>query len=371
VASGRACDQGFKVSDLFSVWSSQAWAPDTWENAHMTESHCSIREWRDVDLEIFQNEIIPQGQPAVLRSLVTDWPVVQEGLKSPANICSYIKRFDTQQPVNATVGAPSIDGRFFYRDDLRGFNFERKMVSVSTALDNLLALIDKPDPPAIALQAIPVHDVLPNLEQEIVLPLIDKTVAPRMWLGNKSTIAAHYDTYSNVACVVAGRRQFTVFPPDQVANLYIGPLLTTPGGSPISMVDLRNPDLSRYPRFQQALEVCQVASLEPGDAIYIPYLWWHSVESLDQFNALVNCWWNDSGKESDSPFHSLLHSMLLIPSLPEDQRMIWRKFFDHFVFQLDNDPAAHLPDDLQDILGSLGPDARKRLKALLSQFLLS
>lgn len=337
----------------------------------MTEPACSIREWRDVDLEIFQNEIVPRRQPAVLKSLVREWPAVQEGLKSPANICNYIKQFDTEKPANAIVGAPSIKGRFFYRDDLDGFNFERKLVTISTALDNLVSLIDKPDPPAIAMQAISVPKLLPNFEQENALSLLDREVDPRMWLGNKSTIATHYDIYSNVACVIAGRRRFTLFPPDQLANLYIGPLLKTPGGSPVSMVDLREPDLARYPRFEQALEVRQVAILEPGDAIYIPILWWHSVESLESVNVLVNYWWTGSGVATDSPFHSLLHSMLSISSLPEDERKIWRDFFDYFVFQTDIDPAAHLPDALQDVLGSLAPDARKRLKALLSQYLMS
>jgi len=337
----------------------------------MAESIRSIREWRDVDLDIFQNEIVAQKQPAVLKSLVKDWPAVEEGLKSTAHICSYIKRFDIEKPANATVGAPSIKGRFFYRDDLRGFNFERKLVTVSTALDNLASLIDKPETPAIAMQAIPVLDVLPGFEKENVLTLVDAAAAPRMWLGNQSTIATHYDIYSNIACVVAGRRRFTLFPPEQVANLYIGPLLATPGGSPISMVDLRQPDMSRYPRFKRALEACQKADLEPGDAIYIPILWWHAVESLGSLNVLLNYWWNDAATAADSPFHSLLNSMLSISKLPADQRKIWRDFFDYFVFQTESDPAAHLPDDIEDVLGSLAPEKRKQLKTWLSQQLLS
>ncbi|MBT8090917.1 MAG: cupin-like domain-containing protein [Gammaproteobacteria bacterium] len=336
----------------------------------MAKSVRSIREWQNVDLETFQNEIVPGDQPAVLKSLVGKWPAVEEGLKSPAHICRYIKQFDSEKAANATVGAPSIKGRFFYRDDLQGFNFERKLVTVSTALDNLAALIDRPDSPAIAMQAIPVLDVLPGFEKENVLPLIDPTLAPRMWLGNRSTIATHYDIYSNIACVVAGRRRFTLFPPEQVANLYIGPLLATPGGSPISMVDLRQPDMSRYPRFKRALEVCQKADLEPGDALYIPILWWHSVESLGNLNVLVNYWWNDAKTAADSPFHSLLTSMLSISKLPADQRQIWRDFFDYFVFQTDSDPAAHLPNDIEDVLGSLTPEKRKQLKAWLSQQLL-
>ena len=335
------------------------------ENASGTPG--SIREWQNVDLEIFQTEIIPRQQPAVLRSLVKDWPAVKEGRKSPEHICRYLKRFDTEKQANATVGSPAIKGRFFYRDDLRGFNFERKLVTVSTALDNLAAMIDEPDAPAIAMQAIPVADVLPGFQQENVLPLVDSALAPRMWLSNRSRIATHYDIYSNIACVVAGRRRFTLFPPDQVTNLYIGPLLATPGGSPISMVDLREPDLSRYPRFEKALEVCQQAELEPGDAIYIPILWWHSVEALSGLNALVNYWWNDAKTAADSPFHSLLASMLSISELPDDQRKIWQVFFDYFVFQTDVDPAEHLPDDIEDVLGSLTPEKRRQLKAWLAQ----
>ena len=32
----------------------------------------------------------------------------------------------------------------------------------------------------------------------------------------------------------------------------------------------------------------QTAELEPGDAIYIPYFWWHHVRSLTGFNG-VSC----------------------------------------------------------------------------------
>jgi hypothetical protein len=171
--------------------------------------------------------------------------------------------------------------------------------------------------------------------------------------------------------VVAGRRRFTVFPPDQVANLYVGPLLNTPGGSPISLVDLRNPDLSRYPRFSKALATALEAQLEPGDAIYIPFLWWHAVESLDSVNVLMNYWWNDAQADPTAPFQSLLHSMLSISELSQEHREAWREFFDYFVFQKSGDPAAHLPADLEDVLAALPPEKRRSLKAWLSQQLQS
>ena len=64
-----------------------------------------------------------------------------------------------------------------------------------------------------------------------------------MWLGNRAIVAPHYDIHDNLACVVAGRRKFNLFPPEQIENLYPGPTLVTPGGVPVSMVDLNQPDM--------------------------------------------------------------------------------------------------------------------------------
>ena len=201
------------------------------------------------------------------------------------------------------------------------------------------------------------------------MSLLDNDVAPRIWLGNRATIATHFDSNHNIACVVSGSRRFTVFPPEQVGNLYIGPLLRTPGGSPISMVDLREPDLSSFPRFEEALESAQEATLEPGDAIFIPILWWHGVQALGPLNILVNYWWNDDESEHDKPFLSLLHSMLLLSRLPATQRESWRALFDHFVFQLNGDSGAHLPPDVHDVQRVLSAEERDQVKSFVAEHL--
>ena len=328
-----------------------------------------IEERQNVDRSVFENEIVPGNRPVVLKSLLRDWPSVRAGNQSPADIARYLKRFDTGVAVNAIVGAPQIKGRFFYSEDLKGFNFQSRRVSISSALDNLVSLADTPEPPAVALQAVPVPDIVPKFQEDNPMPLLDSHVAPRIWMGNRTTIATHFDNNYNIACVVSGSRRFTVFPPDQVGNLYIGPLLRTPGGSPISMVDLREPDFSRYPNFRQALESAEEAVLEPGDAIYIPILWWHGVESLGALNILVNYWWNDAAAGTDKPFLSLVHSMLLLSRLPAEQRESWREFFDYFVFQLHSDPAEHLPPEAQDLQRALSPEERNQVKAFLAEHL--
>ena len=330
-----------------------------------------IKDWEEVDRAVFENEIFPANQPAVLRGLLRNWPAVQAGRQSRTSVVDYFKRVDTGGTVNAIVGPPEIKGRFFYSDDYQDFNFVPRDVSISTALDTLVSLAEDAQPPAIALQAMHVPDIMPSFLGDNTMPLLDSDIVPRVWISNRSMIAAHFDNNHNIACVVSGSRRFTVFPPEQVSNLYIGPLLKTPGGSPISVVDLREPDYTRFPRFRQALESAQEAVLGPGDAIYIPILWWHGVESLDPLNILVNYWWNDAISAHHKPILGLIHSMALMSGLPADQREAWRTFFDYFAFQTDGDPGAHLPSDLRDVMGKLSSADRDQVMAFIVERLKS
>lgn len=269
--------------------------------------------------------------------------------------------------VTATVGPSETRGRFFYSGNYQDFNFGPRSTSIGAALDTLESLAEEPQPPAIALQAMNVLDIMPSFLGDNAMPLLDGSIVPRVWMGNRAMIAAHFDNYHNIACVVSGSRRFTVFPPEQVGNLYIGPLLKTPGGSPVSVVDLREPDYTRFPRFRQALESAQEATLTPGDAIYIPILWWHGVESLDPLNILVNYWWNHATAAHHKPILALMHSMVAMSGLPAGEREAWRTFFDHFAFQADGDPGAHLPPGLRDLMGDLSLVDRDQVMAFVAQ----
>ena len=326
-----------------------------------------MEEFEGVDRAVFENEIIPANRPAVLRGLLRDWPSVRAGRESLESVVDYFKRCDTGATVTAMVGAPGINGRFFYTDDFQAFNFGSKNVPLATALDTFVDLARDPQPHAIALQALHVPDVMPSFLEQNAMPLIDSDIAPRVWISNRSMVAPHFDNNRNIAVVVSGRRRFTVFPPEQVANLYIGPLLKTPGGTPISTVDLRDPDFEKFPRFRRALESAREAVLEPGDAIYIPVLWWHGVESLEPLNILVNYWWSDALPTKHKPILALIHTVALMSALPDDEREVWRGFFDYFAFRADGDPAAHLPSDLRDVLGELSAPDREQVLAFVAE----
>lgn len=313
----------------------------------------AIEDHAAADAAAFEAEVVGQDRPVVFRGLVRDWPVVRAGNASPEALVSYLNRFDRGRQVGAMSGPPRIKGRFHYNDDLSGFNFRKSQVKIGGALDYLLSTLDEEEPSAFAVQSAPVWTNLPGFEAENVLPLLPPSVEPRVWIGNKVVVAAHHDPSENIACVVSGRRRFTLFPPDQIANLYMGPFERTPAGTTISMVDFDAPDLARYPRFAEAMRHALVADLEPGDAIYIPYMWWHHVRSQGRLNMLVNYWWKPPAADRAHPMDAMLLAMLTIRDLPPAHRRAWEAHFGHYVFGRNGPPAEHLPEAQRGVLGKL------------------
>jgi len=213
-----------------------------------------------------------------------------------------------------------------------------------------------------------IRDCLPGFAEENRLCLVDDNVLPRIWLGNRITTPTHLDEWNNVGCVVAGRRRFTLFPPEQIENLYIGPLDFGHTGAPMSIVSLRNPDFARFPKFRAALDAAVTAELQPGDAIIIPALWWHHVESLESFNVLVNYWWHDKAEDlarADSGFDALLHGILSIRALPPATRRAWSDLFEQYVFGDESAATAHIPQERRGILGTLSAQQIAALRAQL------
>ena len=331
----------------------------------------SIEETSNLSAQAFQEQVLPAGQPLVIRGLVKEWPLVQAGLRSDEDFCAYLKTFDRGYPVDTAQGPPSIGGRIFYNEDLSGLNCRMAQASLSSSLDFLLEQAEIESPSTLAIQSVIVNRFLPGLDAENPLhpDLVPGGTGPRIWLGNRATIAAHYDPSENIACCVAGRRRFTLFPPDQVSNLYIGPFEITPAGTTVSMVDFDRPDLDRFPRFTQALESACQAVLEPGDAIYVPYLWWHHVKALAAINGLVNYWWAPIPDVLGDPRNVLAHAMTSIRSLPQAYRDAWRPMFEHYVFGDSQQATEHIPDKRLGILGQLEPAEVKRIKQALSQAL--
>jgi len=324
-----------------------------------------IREIDGVDAAAAFARVATDETPAVIRGLVSDWPLVRAGGESLTAASEYLLGFYQGAPVNAFVSEAGIDGRIFYTDGLVETNFRQVKTTLDWVLDQIRQRVADPAAPTVYMGSAALDLFLPGLSERNSLPQGDIKATVRIWIGNRTTVAAHYDVMDNIACVCAGRRRFTVFPPEQLPNLYVGPIDFTPAGQSISLVDLNAPDLERFPRFAEALEHAGSAVLEPGDAIFIPSMWWHHVEGLETFNILVNHWWRDVPAYMGAPGDVLLHAILSLRDLPQAQRRAWKAFFDHYVFDAGPATTDHIPPGRRGVLGELDDEAARRLRNLL------
>jgi hypothetical protein len=334
----------------------------------MAASPRPIAEISGVDPGALPDDVLRSTQPVVLRGLVGDWPATRAGHASANDAVAYLRRFDAAAaPVVATVGPPEINGRFFYNDDLSAFNFRQEQVPLGVALATLVKYLHDDAAPAIYIGSTTIDTWLPGFRAENDLSLGTREALASIWIGNRTRIAAHQDVPDNLACVVAGRRRATLFPPQQLANLYIGPLDFTPAGQAISLVDFADPDLVKFPRFAEALRHAQVAELGPGDAVFIPSMWWHHMEALEGFNVLVNYWWRQTPAWMDTPMNALMLAIMTVRDLPPAQRAIWQDVFDHYVFEAGEDTAGHIPEGARRVLSPLEETRARELRARLLQ----
>lgn len=300
------------------------------------------------------------ARPLYLPAFARHWPAVGAARQGEPAIRDYLLSHYSGEPLTAYTSDAQSEGRVFYSADFSGFNFQ----PVHARLDQLLAtpagnghwyvgstFVPRWFPQWLSQQQVP------PLMQHVHNPLVS------LWIGNQSRVAAHCDLPQNLAVVVAGRRRFTLFPPEQLANLYIGPLDVTPAGQAISLVDFAKPDLTQFPKFAEAMAHAQVVELEPGDALIIPSMWWHHVEALSPLNVLMNFWWRDSPVYAPSPQLALKLAMLSLNALPAEQKAAWRAHFDHYVFE--QNQAVHIPEHLRGLQGPLSEPLARQLRAEL------
>lgn len=314
--------------------------------------------------------LVAEDKPLLFRGAARAWPLVQAGLRSAREAADILVAAHSGEPVTVYRGDPSMAGRFTYTDAVDGFNFTGAREPLAAVLNEILAGTDQ----HIYIGSTDIALFFPRLGADNSLDLA--AIHPMLtahqgfgsvWIGNRTTATCHYDYSHNIAVCVAGHRRFTLFPPDQAANLYPGPLDPTPGGQVVSMVDFAAPDFGRFPRFRDALGHAQIAEMEPGDVLVYPAMWWHHVEALDAFNILINYWWNAAPAFIDSPQTTLLHALMSLRDRPESEKRAWAALFDYYVFGDAERPRAHLPAHAQGPLAPIDDIIARRLRALIQR----
>ncbi len=331
----------------------------------------SPKEITDFSAPNIAEELIQGHLPVVLKGYAAKWPLLCQDGQPCSNEQMYNKLLKAANNADVPLVAlhPDAKGRMFYSDDMQQMLFKKQNMPLPSALK---AINDNPQSPGqakLCVQCVSAKQYFPSLANSLG-PLVSPDYARSFyWLGNDIKVAPHFDEAHNIAVVLAGRRRFTLFPPGQVHNLYVGPLDFTPAGQPISLVDINNPDLDAHPRYAEAFKHAFSVELEPGDAIFIPTPWWHHVQSLDNFNVLLNFWWDDVLASTQMPFPALVHALQAYRHLPEKQKASWQQLINHYVFSDNKDATGHLPETVHGILGKNTERKIKGVHNWLKQFL--
>ena len=302
--------------------------------------------------------------PFVVRGLAADWPLVEAGRQSNRAARDYLQGKAKDRPFAVSIGAPEQAGRLFY-DDRMAMHFKMGHARLPEIFQGIDKAEGRADAATVYLASIDMHEFFDGLFEDNHIDLGDRRLLSSIWIGTRTRIAAHNDIPGNLACSAVGRRRFTLFPPDQFENLYLGPIDNTPAGRAVSMVDLLEPDFEAHPRFREAMRHALVVELEPGDALHIPSMWWHHVEALSDFNVLVNFWWRESPRWMGQPQDALNHAILSVRDLPAEEKAIWRQLFDYYVFDNGENVTDHIPEGARSVLDPLTAESAGRIRAFL------
>jgi len=321
-----------------------------------------IQEYGSADIDGL-DDLIAAKEPFVLRGLVSDWPLTKAGARSFDDLSQYLLLHAEPRRLVTHIGDYASAHHIGYTDGME-MNFRTEELGLRAVLDRIKQSLAGENSELVYVSSVELKKYFRELDVENQVDLGGREARAGIWIGSQNTVPTHFDFPDNLACVAVGRRKFSLFPPEQLKNLYPGPLDNTPAGRSISLVDIEYPDMVAFPDFKYAQDAMLSVELEAGDAIHIPSMWWHSVKAMSDYNVLVNYWWRDEAFLGE-PDAALLHAVLSIRDLPDHKRKAWERIFSHYVFDFDAGAFDYIQKDARGILGPLTPKLAARIKHYL------
>lgn len=162
----------------------------------------------------------------------------------------------------------------------------------------------------VAIGETPLADVLrQSIERLAEHCGMERATDMGLWLGPTGhTEPLHWDSAEGTVLMLHGAKRVSLIPPEQSKNLYRFPF-NSPAAPWISQVYVDNPDYDAFPKLRQAIDTKIELTLEKGQILYIPALWWHELSSVgdDCYTCSVNRFWKVK------PLRKLAKNKLSIP----------------------------------------------------------
>jgi hypothetical protein len=127
-----------------------------------------------------------------------------------------------------------------------------------------------------------------------------------IWISPQGTrTALHFDAVENLNLQIEGSKSFLLYPP-KIDGMHA--CRWSSQAAYVSSVDPRkNHGIVDFP-YADGLEVV----LEKGEMLYLPYGWWHQVDTVGETNLNANYWWFPRTKLLAFPNQTLRGAAVLI-----------------------------------------------------------
>jgi ribosomal protein L16 Arg81 hydroxylase len=165
-----------------------------------------------------------------------------------------------------------------------------------TLRDYLDAILDRSGAPDLYLASAQFLDRLPMLRDDFAFPdYVWQRAASNtlMFIGGAGArTPLHFDHSHTLLAQIVGRKRFRLFSPAQTPRLAPLPreLYQTFGAA---LINARAEGDAPVPDFDFILE--------PGEMLFLPFSWWHAVDSLDPTLSITRSWWTFGLALSEAP----------------------------------------------------------------------
>lgn len=213
----------------------------------------------------FQEKFYYENIPGLFRGAVSDWPAMKW---TPQNLKDKVGNPEIEVQHGRSKDPRYEENGFKYKTQMKFHDFVDQVLSVESSNDMYLTANNAA---ASNAKLGAMFSDLRNIGDGYMD--MDKLAKQGfMWLGPKGTYTpAHHDLTNNIFVQIYGHKRFWLLPSSQVPYIYNANHVYSP-------VDMRKPDYNAYPDMAKAT-VYQF-DVGPGDFLFIPIGWWHSVESL-------------------------------------------------------------------------------------------
>lgn len=225
--------------------------------------------------EQFRSEFASRGYPVIFTGLISPCP----------------SETQMRSLVSSIIGTKIVEARYglYATPDIYVHERAAKLLTVNDILDGLE--LAGPAEEHLYLAKLELDAPTANLLNVIPPPYYRSSELrrPSLWLGPADCVTPlHKDNSDNFTFHFFGLKRWLLFPVRDYPYLYMNqPHPRSVPGFSCSRVDVRFPDVDRWPLYRKARPI--EATLGPGEVLYLPAGWAHFVETLSN-SLMINYW---------------------------------------------------------------------------------